>query len=319
MPTPDSQLRPLGQYIAPRFWPTWVFYGFLRLVAKLPFSWQISIGTFLGNLSYWLARDRRHAASVNLRLCFPELADNERELLLKKTFISNGIGLVEIAMAWFGDRERFNDKVTVTGIDNLNQAKAQGRGVLLLGAHFSTLEMGGLLFHSIGELDATYRPNDNPFFDALMYNGRKRNLSGVYDRKNIRQAMKSLKAGKVLWYAPDQDYGPKNSVFAPFFGKEAATITATSRYAAFNSSPVVFYSHYRNEDNSGYHIDFSPALVGYPTGDDVKDATLINQQIEIAIRRHPDQYLWLHKRFKTQRAGEKARPYNDKKGRLARE
>lgn len=288
-------------------------------MAKLPFSWQIAIGSFLGKLSYVIARDRRHAAEVNLRLCFPELSDSEREQLVKKTFIANGIGLVEIAMAWFGDRARFDDKITITGLHNLEAAKASGRGVLLLGAHFSTLEMGGLLFHKIGELDATYRPNDNPFFDAIMYNGRKRNVRGVYDRKNIRQAMKSLKAGKVLWYAPDQDYGPKNSVFAPFFGIEAATITATSRYASFNNSPVVFFSHYRNDDNSGYHIDFSPAIENYPTGDDVADATLINQAIETAIRKHPDQYLWLHKRFKTQKAGEKARPYNDKKGRSARE
>jgi KDO2-lipid IV(A) lauroyltransferase len=176
-----------------------------------------------------------------------------------------------------------------------------------------------MLFNTVGELDATYRPNDNPFFDAIMYNGRKRNLHALYNRKSIRQAMKTLKAGRVLWYAPDQDYGPNNSVFAPFFGNEAATITATSRYAAFNNSPVVFFSHHRNEDNSGYHCEFSPALENYPTGDDVKDATIINQQIENAIRKHPDQYLWLHKRFKTQKAGAKARPYNDKKARLARE
>ena len=315
----SSQLRPLGQYIAPRYWPTWIFYSFLRGVAKLPFTWQIAIGTFLGKLSYLIARDRRDAAEVNIKLCFPELSESERAQLVKKTFISNGIGLVEIAMAWFGKKERFDGKITVTGLSNLEAAKAEGRGVLLLGAHFTTLEMGGLLFSTVGEIDATYRPNDNPFFDAIMYNGRKRNVSGVFDRKSIRQAMKSLKAGKVLWYAPDQDFGPKNSVYAPFFGIEAATITATSRYASFNNSPVLFYSHYRNEDNSGYHIDFGPIVENYPTGDDIKDATIINQVIEEAIRKHPDQYLWLHKRFKTQKAGDKARPYNDKKARLARE
>jgi len=315
---PTTQLRPLGQYIAPRYWPTWVFYGFLRLVAKLPFSWQIAIGTFLGKLSYHLAKDRRDAAEVNIRLCFPELSAREQEALVRKTFVANGIGLVEIAMAWFGDKDRFNDKISVTGLSNFQTAKAKGKGVLLLGAHFSTLEMGGLLFSKVDELDATYRPNDNPFFDAIMFNGRKRNLSGLFDRKSIRQAMKSLRAGKVLWYAPDQDYGPKNSVFAPFFGNDAATIIATSRYAAFNDSPVIFFSHYRNEDNSGYTIDFSPIIENYPTGDDVKDATTINQAVETAIRRHPDQYLWLHKRFKTQKAGEHARPYNDKKARLAR-
>ena len=234
-------------------------------------------------------------------------------MLVKKTFISNGIGLVEIAMAWFANPERFKGMVDITGIENLNVAKSKGKGVLLVGAHFSTLEMGGFLYPQ-GEIDATYRPNANPLFNAIMYNGRKRNVEGVFDRKNIRQSMRSLKAGRVLWYAPDQDYGAKNSVFAPFFGVPAATITATSRFAKFNNSEIVFYSHYRKNDASGYKIHFSEPLQGYPTGDDIEDATIINSHIEAAIRKQPDQYLWLHKRFKTQAAGKSARPYNDKKG-----
>ena len=121
--------------------------------------------------------------------------------------------------------------------------------------------------------------------------------------------MRSLKAGRILWYAPDQDYGIKHSVFVPFFGNPAATITATSRFAKVNDSAVLFFSHYRNDDNSGYHLEFSPILDNYPTGDDEKDATTINKLIEKAILKQPDQYLWLHKRFKTQAAGKSARPY----------
>lgn len=313
MPETAPIFKPLNSYLAPRYWPTWVTYVFLRFTAILPFKVQIALGKLLGQLSLILARDRRDACEVNLKLCFPQYSDLERSELLKKTFISNGIGLIEIAMAWYGNPDRFKDKVTVHGLENLEAAKKQGKGVLLVGAHFSTLEMGALLYRPLGDLDATYRPNNNPLFDAMMYNGRRRNLAGVFDRKNIRQAMRSLKAGHVLWYAPDQDYGPKNSVFAPFFGVEAATITATSRFAQFNNSAIVFFSHYRNEDNSGYHIHFSQQLQGYPTGDDLQDATIINSHIETAIRRQPDQYLWLHKRFKTQAAGKSARPYNDKK------
>lgn len=314
MPESNQQLKPLRPYIAPRYWPTWLLYCFLRLIALLPFRAQIIIGRLLGKLSLLFARDRREACEINIKLCFPELNEREQAELVKKTFISNGIGLVEIAMAWFNNPKRFNGMVEVHGLENLHAAQSKGRGVLLIGAHFSTLEMGGLLYSTVGsDLDATYRPNKNPLFNAIMFNGRKRNVGGVFDRKEIRQAMRSLKAGRVLWYAPDQDYGAKNSVFAPFFGVPAATITATSRFAKFNNSTIVFLRHYRNEDDSGYHIHFSEPLEGYPTGDDLADATIINGHIEEAIRKQPDQYLWLHKRFKTQAAGKSARPYNDKK------
>lgn len=311
MPEYNTQLKPLRPYFAPRFWPTWLLYGFLRAIAILPFKVQFAIGKVLGKLSLLIARDRREACEININLCFPELSDAQKAALVRKTFISNGIGLVEIAIAWFTNPKRFKGKVDITGIENLDAAKSKGKGVLLVGAHFSTLEMGGFLYPQ-GEIDATYRPNANPLFNAIMYNGRMRNVEGVFDRKNIRQALRSLKAGRVLWYAPDQDYGAKNSVFAPFFGVPAATITATSRFAKFNDSEIIFYSHYRKDDGSGYEINFSEPLTGYPTGNDVEDATIINSHIEAAIRQRPDQYLWLHKRFKTQAAGKSARPYNDK-------
>lgn len=281
----------------------------MKLIAHLPFSLQIKTGQVLGHLMYYLARARRHVCEVNLRLCFPDLSEKERNTLVRKTFVSNGIGLIEIAIAWHRNPEDFRDRVTVSGMENLEAAKEKGNGVLLLCAHFTTIEIGGFLFSLFNDLDATYRSNKNPLFDAAMYNGRVRHHPTIIDRKDIRGAIRSLKKGHILWYAPDQDYGAKHSVFVPFFGVEAATITATSRFAGFNNSAIVFFSHYRNEDNSGYHLHFSPALENFPTGDDIEDATTINQLVEEAIRKQPDQYLWLHKRFKTQAAGKSARPY----------
>ena len=308
-PELPPQYRPQGQYMAPRFWPTWIGLGLMWTVARLPYPVQIKAGQLLGIITYLFARERRHICEVNLRLCFPELNKTDLKQLVRKTFISNAIGLIEIAIAWHREPEEYRRMVTVTGVENLNAAVAKGKGVLLLCAHFTTLEFGGFLFNLNGKMDVTYRPNKNPLFDAAMYNGRIRHHPAVLDRKNIRGAMRGLKQGHVLWYAPDQDYGAKHSVFVPFFGIQAATITATSRFAGFNDSEVVFYSHYRNEDNSGYHLDFSPALENYPTGDDERDAIIINEIIEAAIRKQPDQYLWLHKRFKTQAAGKSARPY----------
>jgi len=300
---------PLRQFCAPRYWPTWIGLGFMWSVAHLPFALQIQIGKLLGILSYYFARNRRQVCEVNLNLCFPELTDSKHRQLVKKTFISNGIGLIEIAIAWYRAPEEYKDRVTTSGLENLNTALAIGKGVLLLCAHFTTLEFGGFLFNLFHTMDVTYRPNKNELFEAAMYNGRIRHYPNVIDRKDVRSVIRTLKQGNILWYAPDQDYGAKHSVFVPFFGNRAATITATSRFAGANDSAVVFFSHYRKENNSGYHLEFSPMLENYPSGNQEDDARTINILIEQAIRRQPDQYLWLHKRFKTQAAGKSARPY----------
>lgn len=300
---------PLRQFAGPRYWPTWVGLGMMWLLAHLPFSWQMRTGQLLGWLSYIFARERRHVTWTNLSLCFPELDEQARRRLLRETFLSNGMGAMEVAISWCRDPENFRSRVRVTGLEHLQAAKAQGRGVLLLCCHFSTLEMGGTLFTLFEEMDVTYRENRNPLFNAVMTNGRKRHFPNVIERKNVREIYRSLQQGHILWYAPDQDYGAKISVFVPFFGVEAATIRATSRLAAANNSVVIFYSHYRDVDNQGYSLDFSAPVEGYPSGDEEADAIRINGIIEAAIRKHPAQYLWMHKRFKTQRAGKSASPY----------
>ncbi|PCH63146.1 MAG: lipid A biosynthesis acyltransferase [SAR86 cluster bacterium] len=307
--TPDDQLTPLAQFAGPRYWLTWLGLFFMWTLAHFPFVLQMRIGQGLGLLSYYLARRRRHICEVNLKLCFPELNQSQLKTLLRKTFLSNGMGLMEVAMCWSRNPEDFRHRVTTSGLEHLQEAVAKGKGVLLIGAHFSTLEFGGTLFTLFNEMDITYRGHSNPLFQAVMSNARKKHFRGVIERQNVRGALKSLKDGRTLWYAPDQDYGARHSVFVPFFGVEAATITATSRFARLNDSAVLFFSHYRNEDNSGYHLAFSEVLQDYPCGDDEADAIRINQIIETAIRKHPEQYLWLHRRFKTQQAGPSARPY----------
>ncbi|MEX2130581.1 MAG: LpxL/LpxP family Kdo(2)-lipid IV(A) lauroyl/palmitoleoyl acyltransferase [Pseudohongiellaceae bacterium] len=304
---------PLRQFSGPRYWPTWLLLAIMWLLAHLPFSLQMRIGQLLGWLSYVFARDRRDIARVNLALCFPELDEPSRQKLLIDTFLSNGMGAMEIAMSWCRNPQDFHSRIEVTGLEHLKAARMQGRGVLLLCCHFSTLEFGGTLFTLFDEMDITYRENRNPLFNAVMTNGRKRHFPNVIERKNVRDIYRSLKLGHILWYAPDQDYGPKLSVFVHFFGVEAATITATSRFAAANNSAVLFFSHYRRRDNSGYYLHFSPPVDNYPSGDEEADAIRINGIIEQAIRKHPEQYLWMHKRFKTQRAGKAARPYKNKK------
>jgi Kdo2-lipid IVA lauroyltransferase/acyltransferase len=295
--------RNLADYLGPRHWPTWVGYGFIWCIAQLPFAWQMAIGRAIGLLSYRIARSRRHVCEVNIALCFPELTATEQKKLVRDTFISSGIGVMEIGLAWCRNPQDFKDKVSATGLEKLVKAHEQGRGVLLVSAHFSTIEFAGSLLALLHPIDVTYRYHKNPLFDTLMKRGRERLYGAVIERKEVRTTLRRLKEGHVVWYAADQDYGRKHSVFVDFFGVPAASITATSKFASFNKSPVVFLAHYRNADNSGYHFYFSDPLENYPTGDEHQDVLRINQLIEEAIRRAPEQYIWLHRRFKTRPEG----------------
>lgn len=300
----------LGDFLSPRYWPTWLGFGVTWLVVQLPFALQIRIGQLLGWLSYKLARERRRICRINIGLCFPERSREAQAQLVRDTFISNGIGVMEVALAWCRNPEDFRGRVTISGLENLQAAAARGKGVLLVCAHFTTLEFCGSLLSLFHPMDVTYRPHRNALFETLMFRARQRLYGAVIDRGDVRQALRSLQQGHTMWYAPDQDYGAKHSVFVNFFGVPAATITATTRFASFNDSAVIFFSHYRRANDSGYHLDFSAPLQDYPCGDELADASRINTVIEDAVRQHPEQYLWLHKRFKTQALGKGASPYN---------
>lgn len=295
-------------YFYPRYWLTWLGIGGMYLLAYLPATLQLWIGKTIGWLSYHVAKDRRHITQVNIRLCFPELDAYKQEQLVKDTFISNGIAFVETCRSWWIDAEQWRQRVNITGLEHIENGLREGRGVLLVGAHFSTLDIAGALLSLFIKLDVTYRENKNLLFDAVMMRGRERLFGKVIHRRDIRSMMRSLKNNRVLWYAPDQDYGAKYSVFAPFFGITAATVTGTTRLAEMNNSPVLFFSHFRDDNNHTYTLHISEPLKDFPTGEPATDAARINKIIETEIRKHPEQYLWLHRRFKTRPTGE-ARPY----------
>lgn len=309
----------LKQYYKPNYWLSWLQLALMWLSVQLPYSMQLKIGAAIGWLFYHCADDRRHITEVNIELCFPELTAAQRAQLVRDTFFANGIGIIETAIAWFGNVEKYRHRVEVQGLNYVQTALEQGRGILLVGLHHTTLDIAGALLALFIKVDAIYRHSKDPLIDAVMHRSRSRFCEKVIAREDIREVVRRLKQNKVIWYAPDQDYGPKHSVFVPFFGVPAATITATSRFANFNRSPVIMFSHYRKPDNQGYALYLSPPLENFPSGDEIKDAAEINQKIEAAIRQQPEQYMWLHKRFKTQAEGKAARPYKKlQRGRLKR-
>jgi Kdo2-lipid IVA lauroyltransferase/acyltransferase len=280
----------------------------MRVVAGLPLRAQYAIGRWLGRLLHRTARRRRHIADVNLRLCFPELDARMRADLVRNVFRSIGIGLVETAIAYYVPMERLRPRVTIEGLEHLEAARAQGRGVLLIGAHFTTLDLAGGLMSLFADIDVIYRRGKNPVAERVMVHGRQQHFKGVIERRDTRTLIRRLRENRVVWYAADQDYGRKHSVFAPFFGQRAATITASARIARMNQSPALFLSHFRDERTLTWTLRVSPVLDGFPSGDDVTDAARINALIEREVRRHPEQYLWIHRRFKTRPRGE-SRPY----------
>jgi len=290
-------------FYGPRYWPTWLGIGFFYLLSVLPMTISLGIGRLIGDLFYYVARSRRHIAKVNIAKCFPDLSALEQHKLVRDVMRSTGKAVVEAAVGLWGPAYQLKDRYSISGLEHIEAAKASGQGVLLVGFHFTTIDLVGRVLCAHLEFDVLYRKDPNPLMAYVIAKARGKFAQNAIVRADTRQLIKNLRDGHVVWYAPDQDYGAKYSVFAPFFGVQAATIIGTSRIAKMGKASVIPIVHYRGEGNH-YHIEISPPLENYPTGDDVADATRINQLFEIPIAKHPDQYLWVHRRFKTRPEGE---------------
>lgn len=290
--------------LTPRHWPTWIALGLLRLGTLLPFRAQLALGRWLGRRLHRRARRRRRIAETNLRLCFPELDDDARQRLLVAHFESLGMGFMETALSWWGGARRLRRLMRVEGMEHLEAAQARGRGVLIVAAHFTTLEIGARLLALVVPMHPMYRPHNNPLFEQIQGRARTRQSAGAIRRDDIRATVRALKANRAVWYAPDQDFGPRQSVFVPFMGINAATLTATGRLARMSGAAVVPMTQERLADGGGYRVILEPALDDLPSGDDEEDARRQNAVFERWIRQRPADYLWVHRRFKTRPPGE---------------
>ena len=294
----------------PRYWPTALGLGLLWGTTRLPYALQMRIGALLGRLAFWLAKRRRRIAATNLQLCFPELSEQARRRLLHKHFDSLGKGLVETALCWWGREKQLRKLVRISGLEHLQAALQRGKGVILLSAHFTTLEIGGRLLALECPFYVLYRTHKNALFEHVMRKARQKRFEKAIPRNDTRVLLASLKAGKAVWYAPDQNHGGTHSIFVPFFAVPASTITSTSRIAAISGAAVVPFFQARLANNQGYELTLQPALKGFPGNNIETDTARINQLIETEIRKIPEQYLWVHRRFKTRPEGE-AYPYTD--------
>ncbi len=300
-PIPIETLRP-------GYWPLWLALGLLYLAIHLPWRWQYILGHGIGKLMYRIAGKRRRIASTNLRLCFPDLNDDEREQLLRKNFKYMGLAIMESGLSWWGNPKRLPQLGRITGMKHLQNALQRGKGVILLTGHMTSSDLGGKILgiaqmHTQSPLQVMYKPAHNLLINTMMVRGRELQARRLFKHRNIRGFMRGLQENLPSWYAPDQDFGLKQSVFADFFGIPTATLTSTARIAAKTGAAVVPCFPVRLDDGLGLEIRILPAWEDFPSGNDVIDARRINAAIEDVVREFPAQYLWMHRRFKTRPKG----------------
>lgn len=292
--------------LSPRTWPGWLGVGLGWTVARWPWWLQRRAGPRLGALMYHLLRSRRRVAATNLALCFPDMPGAERERLLRENFSSLGLGVFEFLRAWWGRLAPVDRGCELAGLENLHAAHAGGRGVLLVSAHFTTLEVCLRLLCQHVALAAMYRPHEQPAMEWAVKRGRLRHAKAMFARDELRPAIRHLKQGGLLWFAPDQETRRGESVFVPFFGRPAWSLTSTHQLARLGNAAVLPLFHERLPDGR-YRIEILPALEDFPTRDATADTARIMATLEGVIRRRPEQYLWLHQRFKRQPDGSRRR------------
>ena len=264
------------EFLHPRYWLTWFGLGVLWLWVQLPYPVLCFLGTRIGTMA--------------------------RPFLKRRE--SLGMALVETGMAWFWPDSRVRKWFDVEGLDNLKRAQMQNRGVMVVGVHFMSLELGGRVMGLCQPMMATYRPHNNQLMEWVQTRGRMRSNKAMIGRNNLRGIVSALKKGEAVWFAPDQDYGRKGSSFAPFFAVEnVATTNGTYVLSRLSGAAMLTVTMVRKADYSGYRLYITPEMEGYPA-DENQAAAYMNKIIEKEIMRAPEQYLWIHRRFKTRPVGE---------------
>ena len=291
-------------FLHPRYWFTWFGLGVLFLLVQLPYPVLYRLGVWLGRTSMRFLKRRVSITRRNLQLCFPDMDSDLLEHKIVSNFESLGMGLLETGMAWFWSDARVKRWFDVSGLNNLKMAQQNNQGVLIIGVHFMSLELGGRAMGLCQPMMAMYRPHNNKVMEFVQTWGRMRSNKAMLDRKDLRGMVHALKRGEAVWFAPDQDYGPRGSVFAPLFAvDQAATTSGTFMLARLAKPALVSVVLVRKEKGAGYELMIQPELKNYPIDDELAAAAYMNRVVEKEIMRAPEQYLWLHRRFKTRPEG----------------
>jgi len=285
---------------------TRVALAWVWMLSLLPLPLHAALGNGFGRLLYAFGRERRRVCLINLARCMPELAAGEREALARRHFQAFARTLLERAILWWGSPARIRKLVRIEGMEHFEAVRAGP--VILLAPHFVGLDMGGARLTMELDMVSIYSRQKNTVFDAVLYAGRMRfgRLMLLSRQDGVRPALRAMQAGRPFYYLPDMDYGRRDTIFVPFFGVNAATITGVSRLARLAGARVLPCITRMLPRGGGYVVRFHPAWENYPGASIEADTLRMNAFIEELVRQMPEQYLWVHKRFKTRPPGEAA-------------
>ena len=297
-----------SKLIHPRYYLGWIFVFLLKLFVLLPYKWQMNFGKLIGSLACIFAKRRYNITFQNLKTCFPNKDIVDIEKICKDSFSAIAMSGIETIIAWFMPSKKFKKIFLDKNFSNDFLNRRHDSGLILLGGHFSCMEiMGRLMVENIDDFDVSfvYQKHKSDFFEHIMTGSRSKYAKACFQRKNVFSIIKGLLRKEIIWYAPDQDFGNERSIFVPFYNVQCATLVATSWMADKGKSAVMPCYYIRKKDLSGYEIHIESSWGNFPSGDDYKDALRYNQFLEKVINEYPDQYLWQHRRFKTRPEGDK--------------
>lgn len=297
MRAPDES-APWTRLLSPGHWPSWIALGVLRLLSLLPYRWIIAMGRGLGRLARRVLVNQAQVARCNMRLCLPFLSDLEQEGLLMRHFEALGVALFESAMAWWSTDAQILALAQIEGLEHLRYALARGSGVIVLTAHFTTLEIGARILNAATPINVVYRPPKNAVLAYIAHANRQRRARRAIRHNDVRSMVRALKNNECVWYAPDQSYRNKGAKMVPFFGTPAATNVSTARLVKLTDAAVLLYSHERLPDGRGYRAVIHPPQEACTSHCPDSQITCFNAFIESEVRRIPEQYWWVHRRFK---------------------
>lgn len=294
----STERKSLHAYRAPKYWPTWLALGCLRLICMLPHRAGLAVGRLFGRMVHRVGAARRAIVRRNIELCFPELSIAERDALTRRHFAALGMSVVEMGLGRWASDAKIADWSTVENIEYLTEPLEKGIGVIMLSAHFTTLEISGRGIRLAGApFDAVYRRNRSDFVTEFLRAGRERSADETIEKRDIKSMVRKLRAGRAVWYAPDQSYSRKGAEVVPFFGVPTMHTTATSTLARLGKAVVVPFFPRRMPDGR-YQLKLLPPLENFPGDNPVEDVMQYIRLLEEHIRECPEQYFWIHRKFK---------------------
>ncbi len=274
----------------------WIGLGLLRIVSLLPWSLQRLGARTLGAFIYYLLPIRRKVVLTNLRICFPALSETERQVIARRHYQSLVLGVLEMARCWWRSPATLPPH-RIEGLDLLRAAVAQGKGVLLVSGHFTTLEITGRMLTLAVPVSCLYRDPNNPVLANMLRRHRASWTRQAIEMRDLKGLLGALRQGEVVWYAPDQGKRTAQSELLPFFGEPCITNTSTPRLAEMTGAAVLTFYAQRLPDAT-YILRIRHAPAGVPSGDPVRDTQKLIGELEAAVNQAPEQYFWVHRRFK---------------------